>query len=1229
MSNLEDVIARSRAPGSFSERKRFTVARAAAVRKMRQFSLVSPYFYILELVQSAIANGATYIDLSIEQSFVGVSYVGGGFTADELGSLFDFLFASKADIDTADLRQLALGLNVLMLTEPELIVVESGDGTLEGTTRIDIRPRQETVDVGTPDKALKGTFISAKGINRKLLARFENAGYNYMKFPELAVLSERCLCTPVPLIVNNEALHGYGAMRAPVLYGYSRVLSFDEGDLYGTIGIAGPAGTKLSSESKHMAELKLLTWGVWVQSVDDQPFPDVMIGGVLNFNSLNKTADHAAIVRDERLDELFARLRPWIDQLKSGKKSKQATYNVRPLDGQPLTSRELRVLLASLPYVVSVPELDPQSERATRARQIGAALDAPVFICGDSDAAPMLRALGGPKLRVILPDLSSPADALFFSQPPLPAPEGAWACAPIEVPALAALEVARAAGAATNHPFPNLLAALGGALSPIGDPAHLPRRLTGVPAERHAAYLQGDYMCAEALHARIYTPLDGAPVDGAQVELVSAERLLWSGALPASTPGLLLRVEVPQTAMRATLLAPLHQGGPPAARYIAHTILSLCEDALVLAAQQAIDGLMFHPVAPGTRAAQLALAAMARGAVWRLDHADGAPQLSLELVGAANTRLLDLPVFKTLDGAPRSMRELTSRHRRGLVYGVCEGVPADLDGIDTSDLLSLTPAEEAMLVQCIGEACYVRVDGRDVLSEVEGACLRDIAVGLRADYPADLPLLAEGPRADDPAVVDALVSGLIGELLAPLPAKPTALALERRRQLLRHMQWCAVHSMASGQPRLERLGLFADQDGHMRTLTELLDAARRHGALLMNGGVAQDMWLTRPPQAPADPPRLTMNPFALSLLAQLVPVQPSLVVPAEHDGAAPDALVSVSVEGARGRLHLTRAAPRTAAIGVYSADRQRLDLYTGRWARLGVVGEVTRAGDPASLEAALAEGSGRLFEALLQQLEGHTLEPADHERALTLLFGVVSEQLRLIRTPQGVSPVVGAWLAQRILALPLFDAAHGRPVSGMRLIEEFCAAQQSAEPTHGTALSDALSPALSRWLAQTLVPERILNNKPAPQPSPPADAARPAAQMRRGRLEGALNRWLALLNPASWAMPEVRLVGMMGAAADGEGAQWRERIHDEMFSEGEVFRLQGSEERHILFIRADAYDVAKLFDSCLTEPRALAWLILAIYGHINYVFQPVTNEHELELHQRVARALLAGELVAE
>lgn len=97
MTSIEEVIARSRQPGGFSEHRTFTLARDRAIEKMRQFALADPHYYILELIQSAIANHATFIDISLDESQVVFSYVGGELRKAGAGTVVRFFVCVECE----------------------------------------------------------------------------------------------------------------------------------------------------------------------------------------------------------------------------------------------------------------------------------------------------------------------------------------------------------------------------------------------------------------------------------------------------------------------------------------------------------------------------------------------------------------------------------------------------------------------------------------------------------------------------------------------------------------------------------------------------------------------------------------------------------------------------------------------------------------------------------------------------------------------------------------------------------------------------------------------------------------------------------------------------------------------------------------------------------------------------------------------------------------------------
>ena len=183
----------------------------------------------------------------------------------------------------------------------------------------------------------------------------------------------------------------------------------------------------------------MLTYGAWIQTVERSLIPGEGIGGIVVFDGLNKTADHAAIVRDERYEELWIRLMPYARQLISGQAGE--TFNIQTLSGSKLSVRELREVLRDSGKAVAVSLLlDQNSEEARRALRIGQLLDAPVLKVAPSERD-VLRFLGGKGFKLVVPDVSSLRDLQFYEQPPIEEPPRPWVIGAVDVSEVTVAEV--------------------------------------------------------------------------------------------------------------------------------------------------------------------------------------------------------------------------------------------------------------------------------------------------------------------------------------------------------------------------------------------------------------------------------------------------------------------------------------------------------------------------------------------------------------------------------------------------------------------------------------------------------------------------------------------------------------------------------------------------------------------------------------------------------------------
>ena len=221
MSAIEELIARSRAPGTFVERRQFTLSREKALEKLRDFSLRNPRQYILELIQAAVFSGATYIAVDINKERLLVAWVGGRpYTATELEQIMDYIFADRGEMSTRHLTQLAIGLNALLKRNPKLIRIESGDGSPRGTARMDLNPDGEGA-LGLPETGLAGTYILVE-YPRGWLPSLSRRQFH----EEEGVIETRCLYVPVPILLNGRAPFGYRASRDIHIYGIQNRIGY-------------------------------------------------------------------------------------------------------------------------------------------------------------------------------------------------------------------------------------------------------------------------------------------------------------------------------------------------------------------------------------------------------------------------------------------------------------------------------------------------------------------------------------------------------------------------------------------------------------------------------------------------------------------------------------------------------------------------------------------------------------------------------------------------------------------------------------------------------------------------------------------------------------------------------------------------------------------------------------------------------------------------------------------
>lgn len=1264
MSAIDQVIARARMAGDigFTERRQFKLARSRAIEKLRRFALADPYFYILELIQSAIASGATWVDIGCGErnsDDVRVSWTGGAHLREaELGALFDFLFAAKDRVDIAQTRSLALGVNALMLFAPTMIVIESGDGSEGGTTRMVIRQGIDQVDVGKAEGVLHGTYVRAIGLDRAKVARETHRAGTREGGLEYATIELRCLAAPVPIVFNGESMFGWSSQKIPRI-AYEKRVEIDEGDLYGVLGL-NPRGGPPS--------FQLLTHGVWVQSYTHELVPKQLFGGILCFNRLRKTVDHSGFVRDEVFEELWIRLAPYAQQLLGGGDVDNQP-KILGAGGNELSVPELRALLAEHPRVLAVPaKLDAKSEAFERARSLAQLLDAELLRVPDTQQT-ALRVLGGRELLIFRPSLAAGTDELVYARPATPEPSGPALLPPATLDSLTSLQLIEQLGPAAVERKPG------------EPPPHQGRALLTREALGRAIGETGS--CT----ATLYAPLALAEArDGLLVRImIEGRRLIESLLLPSAWAGRVLDIVLP-TCSPFTLAHLGRRSGVDLYGAIAGVFLERARPLLLEQDRRTLAGLGVGTLELGSPAAKLAVQTLARTLVTRVRST----RVGRASLGLAFSLLHDiphgdplaLPLLRTVSGRNPirpdveglSVRDLAllSDLGGGLVYGVVPDVEADLEGLDPDRILALDRADERHLVGLLGESGYVRIDARDEIARVEFEgrrfVVRDIALGLH-DY-GDFPVLLE-PGGDDPSgldgerLLDALIIALRGRLLAP-PGPDRVASEELRRHALRHLQWTACRVAALGQlerrPELAALPLFLDHLGQAWSLAALLPSLRGavgHGGLIVHyahglgaaelGVLAEAITHATPHPPDAQLGAIACSGFLVRLLAGLGRIRIAGDFDLDdHEAKQGTSRVSeamlvretVELAGARCTFGVPSRVPDDAWLPVYEREPTGLRAiglieppFRGMVGLIEVDERTQRDTLVDALERELPCAGQRLLEALLArlpELEGAGRE-REHQAALCTLFEHAAAQLSLLGEPGLMHVQVGSALADRVLGLPLFDVGGATLVGARRLLDHFrrtwmAAPDPSALPSIDWArqLGPHTPTLLREWLLKhvqanrvTLIASRSRSPALAEREPPSGSRAwRPGQPFDEAALAWNLNHWLAELRPdpreclldesdasSVFRRPPTRMWLMLGGTDEGT------------LFEGADHRLEIDATRPIV-LRA------------IHEPSAshFAWLLLAVYAHLNTVTVSITNAHEQEFQRRVAAALLEGRL---
>ena len=205
MAQLNTLIEDLRSEAEFDSVGRFTLDKKKAREKMKKYQLIDPHYYVLEIIQAAVASGAGKIDVYLDADDCIITFDGDNYTREDLDNIYSSLFVSQKDLTLERFRELAIGINSAQALNPAFISVLSGDG--KDTVKMQVIPGQEDSFV-EPGETFTGTRIHVRErVSWKVASKFFTK-YVAQQLPtEGKVIQDRCLFCPVPILVNGRQIN--------------------------------------------------------------------------------------------------------------------------------------------------------------------------------------------------------------------------------------------------------------------------------------------------------------------------------------------------------------------------------------------------------------------------------------------------------------------------------------------------------------------------------------------------------------------------------------------------------------------------------------------------------------------------------------------------------------------------------------------------------------------------------------------------------------------------------------------------------------------------------------------------------------------------------------------------------------------------------------------------------------------------------------------------------------
>ena len=362
-----------------------------------------------------------------------------------------------------------------------------------------------------------------------------------------------------------------------------------------------------------------------------------------------------------------------------------------------------------------------------------------------------------------------------------------------------------------------------------------------------------------------------------------------------------------------------------------------------------------------------------------------------------------------------------------------------------------------------------------------------------------------------------------------------------------------------------------------------------------------------------------MNPYLAALLGRIDgvrgPEDASLV---EHtDEAATIARTPIEASTVRGFVAMPAERAKQPVVSLVHPSSGDVRALREVARRYGVVGTLSVAVDNSGgfpVEEANEQVNHHarlLLEEQMEHLSRHG--PAEQARSIELLLDYAGRYLRLTEDDHGwVTFDVLDDLALRILELPLFPTERGVPISGVRLVREFCRATSTEDPIFLTLPAEAPEPVHS-WVAQHLNPGRIYREATDPPEVITLDEGEGWYEMLRtlcdelGVLEQAGDEFELL----QWPSDRDALEGRFG---------FNRNMYLLLESRRQLFVVVERKPTSAVVLVRQHPLLERLRDLSMRE--CLSWLVLGVYAAINRARGGISNQQEMNFHRTLTHRLL-------